>query len=350
MKADDDTTARISALETQVSTLLKQLRAAGNRTRDDHLFDNMYKEAIIHQEIFKMLDTDVVQKQGAAAGWDETSYVSNVWNLRNIMNLGSNVNGNGNGLKVNIPKGYDVLWLRVLNDRWATFRVCPFVNGVADYSTASIEKYAGGFRNLNAISPDGAAPDSQWNFHSWMPIPIRGQDTAAYMIQSDYAGDDWISGIAFGKNIWNHATNSGVAYYWALNGGQATGWANGFENWNNDVLSFFQAGSNDAVHVPVVYSGKDKMIYIVQHNDNWVGTMHTGVYVNGKPVDRFRTSWSNPFQRHQDGKFYCRYMGTRIPAKMISPNDRFLELRVDMTTSNNHLYFREIGTHDFNLK
>jgi len=167
---DDNTTERISALEAQVSALRKQLKGSNATSL---LRDNMYKEAIIHQNVFKLFDTDVIQKEGSPTGWDETSYVSNVWNLFNILNIGAGVNGDGNGLKVNIPKGYDVLWVRILNDRWATFRVCPFVNGSPEYSAE--EKYASGFRLLNGISPDGAAPDAQWNVHLWVPIPIRGK-------------------------------------------------------------------------------------------------------------------------------------------------------------------------------
>jgi hypothetical protein len=43
----------------------------------------------------------------------------------------------------------------------------------------------------------------------------------------------WISGIAFGKNLWNHASNSAFAYEKAMNGGDQT---ESTENmyWNGD--------------------------------------------------------------------------------------------------------------------
>jgi len=131
-----------------------------------------------------------------------------------------------------------------------------------------------------------------------------------------------------------------------MNGGQALA---GYSSWNNDQLVNFPPGSNIEVMVPVIPSGKDKMVYIVEHNNNWVGIPHTAVYVNGKKADRFRTTWNNPFQRHNDGKLYCRYIAIRIPASMIKATDRFLALRIDMTFNTNQgLNIREIGTHDYN--
>jgi hypothetical protein len=48
-------------------------------------------------------------------------------------------------------------------------------------------------------------------------MPLR--KSGGYIVHSDKYSDDWISGIAFSKNIWNHAKNSAVAYHWAINGG-----------------------------------------------------------------------------------------------------------------------------------
>jgi len=354
LTAQDDLTNRISALETKLNNLNGALGnaaapvKAANIAQDGvDLRDYMYRDALIYQDIFNAYNSNIFVKKGAARGWDETSYVNSPWNLRHILNIGNGANSNGNGIKVNIPQGYNVIWLRVLGDRWHTFRVNAFSEDTqTDFNPFDYpERYATGFKNLNSISPDGAAPDSQWNVHMWMAIPVRN-NAASYMIYSDVNADDWISGIAFSKNIWNHAYNSGVAYLWKINGGDAVGW--GGENWNSDHLAYFTAGSNFEVWVPVIYSGKDKMVYIVEHNNNWTGTMHGNVFVNGQQVERFRTSWSNAFQRHYSSKLYDRYMGIRVPAAMIQQNDKFLRLRIDMTFSNNqNIHFREIGTHDY---
>jgi len=358
----DPILTRIDALEANFDALIAQFKnftasssssSSGSGSKSNttnYLRDYMYKDAIIYQDIFHIYDQGIIQKRGSPKGWDETSYVSTKWNQRNILNIGAGANANGVGLKVNIPPNYDVLWIRVLNDRWAVFKVCPLTSDdQTDFPASQYERYASGFRNLNSISPDGAAPDSQWNLHMWVPIPIRGgSGTKAYMVQSDVNSDDWISGIAFGKNIWNHAVNTAIAYSWALGGGIGTTYMS--PNWNNDMYAVFAGGSDVEVFVPVVYSGKDKMIYLVEFNNNWTGTQHTAVYVNGKKVERFRTSWSNPFARHHNSKIYCRYMATRIPAKMVKPNDLYIAVRVDMTENGTdmNLNFREMGTHDYN--
>jgi hypothetical protein len=70
--------------------------------------------------------------------------------------------------------------------------------------------------------------------------------------------------------------------------------------------------------VPVVPSGKDKIVYIIEHNNNWVGVMHGDVQINGNKAERFRTSWTNnPFATHFNSKQYSRYLGTRVPADWI---------------------------------
>jgi len=78
-----------------------------------------------------------------------------------------------------------------------------------------------------------------------------------------------------------------------------------------------------------------------------MGTQHGNVFINGQPVERFRTTYSNPFATHWNSKIYERYMATRIPANLIQATDKFVRLKIDMTNSNNHIHFREIGTHDY---
>jgi hypothetical protein len=41
-------------------------------------------------------------------------------------------------------------------------------------------------------------------------------------------------------------------------------------------------GKISELKIPVVPSGKDKLLYIVEHNNNWVGIMHGSVTINGK--------------------------------------------------------------------
>jgi len=347
MSTSQDDASRITALQSRLDSLTSTLSSlTGSRTGSDgtNLMNYMYKEAVIYQDIFNAYNSNIIQKVGTPSGWDDTSYATNPWNLRRILRIGGGVQSNGNGMLVNIPSGYNVLWIRILNDRWTTFRVQPRRDdNTVDFSD-QIEIYAGGFRLLNEISPDGAGPDSQWDVNKWMPIPIRA--AGKYIIYSAQNSDSWISGIAFGKNIWNHAMNSAVAFLWALNPQTGNiGWVG--QNWNNDQLAYFPAGQVVEVSVPVIWTGGDKIIYIAEHNNNWVGTMHGNVFINGHAVERFRTSYSNPFATHFNSKFYMRYMATRIPAALIQQGDKFVLLKIDMTIANNNIHFREIGTHDY---
>jgi hypothetical protein len=318
-----------------------------NRLNADgtNMLNYMYRDAIIYQDIFAAYNSNIFTKKGTPNGWDETSYVQNPWNSKRILKIGGGPNFNGNGMLINVPDGgFNVLWLRVLNDRWMTFR-CQSLNDESQVNFNSVQEiYAAGYRKLNQYGPDGGSPDSYWDLHHWLPIPLR--QPGQYMCYSDKNSDDWISGIAFSKNLWNHALNSAVAFLWKLN--PQTGDINWVgENWNNDQLAYFPAGSNTEVSVPVVYSGKDKIIYIVEHNNNWTGCQHGNVYINGQQVERFRTSYSNPFATHYNSKIYDRYMATKIPASLVGQNDKFVRLKIDMTGSNHHIHFREIGTHDY---
>ncbi len=89
-----------------------------------------------------------------------------------------------------------------------------------------------------------------------MPIPLR---KAGNYILYPTGTDSWISGIAFGKNLWGHAKNSAKAYMSAVNGG--TPLDDGFD-WNSDWNAGIPFGKITTLKVPVVPNGKDKILYI----------------------------------------------------------------------------------------
>ena len=302
-------------------------------------YNYMYKDAVVYQSIFDAYQRGIFTKVGTPAGWDETSYSGTKWYLRNILRIGTGVQNSG-GILVNVPAGYNVLWVRVLNDRWETFRL--LAANLADASTAI---YACGNRGISEISPDGGEPDSYPLLHMWCPMPLyfSGQ----YYVYADANSDDWLSGIAFGKNLWNHAKNSAVAYFWNLNGGTVITWNSA--NWNTDSLAQLPPGRITDLYVPVIYSGKNKIIYIVEHNNNWVGIMHGAVTVNDQAVERFRTSYQNPFARHINGKLYNRYIATWFPPSVMASNygAKFVKLQIDLSVADTSIFFREIGTHDY---
>lgn len=323
--------------------------------------DRMYNNgAIIYQNILDILTQGIISKSGNPNSWDQTSWTSSkLWNGSTILNFGNKVaNTATNGLQINIsklpsggtfPKGFTqmdpiddfsrVIWVRVLSDRW-------FSVNLLDSSGSIICGYTSGKRNLTSINPNGNQNDSGYNnSHQWVPMAISSPIQNTYYLTSQVNSDTWISGIAFSKNPWNHATNGALAYHWAVNGGTATTWNN--DNWNNDVLSTLDANKVYTLNVPIVWSPYDKIVYFVEHNNNWNGGSHKKVTVNGVQVDNFSSSYMNPFATHFNSKIYNRYFATKIPNNLIKQGDKTISLVIDMTGCVDAIFFREIGTHDY---
>jgi hypothetical protein len=314
--------------------LLGETSSEAIKLKNNHL----YRDAIIYHNIFDAFTKGICKKVGSPVGWNDELYAKREWNGRLILRLGFIDNSENNGMQVKVPDDYDVLWLRILNDRF--FRVSV---SYEDNGRKNIGQYAGGFRKLNEITPEGATPDSSSILHMWLPIPVKMGKV--HIIRSNQGSDSWISGIAFGKNLWGHAMNSAIAYHYAANGGNTLEWES--HNWNNDQLGKIAFGGVRKLMVPVVGNGKDKLFYIVEHNNNWLGTMHTSVKVNGTFVERLRTTYSNPFATHFNSKFYDRYMSCFIPKELIPEGATFITVDIDMSKQDKNIFFREAGTHDF---
>ena len=302
------------------------------------LRNRMYPEApIIYQDIFEALSARAIEKIGNP-NYDGTTYKrQSPWNDRHMIRFGGNNEANGNGAKVTIPAGYDTVWVRVLGDRW---------NGILTYFTDGYQlgSWTGGRRSANSYAPDGTLADGYAGAHQWVPIPARRAGQLALISKPNTDKDFWISGLAFSKNPWGHAAQSAVGYHWAVNGGNGTGWAE--PNWNSDSLAKIDAKTTLVLKVPVIPSGRDKLLYLIEHNSNWNGAMHTGISVGGRPIERFMATYDNPFSRHWNSKSYERYIATRIPKDYIPADARHLDVIIDMTKQDKEMNFREIGTHD----
>ena len=301
----------------------------------------MYKDAIIFHDIIDSLNKGIIKRVGNPRGNDENSFRINPWQQRKLLSLGNTVQSDGDGYTVSMPEGYNVLWLRLSNHVWFTLKVT-----YADGDKEFMGKFSGGRRYLNEISPQGDAPDSYRLNHMWINIPVTR--SGLLLLQSDVNSESaWISGLAYGKNLWNHARNSAVAYHWKINGGNNVEWVG--DNWKGDQLAYIKGNSIVQMKVPVHPSGLDKLLYIVEYNQEWVGTMHSSIIVNGTQIERFRTTYDNAFARHFNSKAASRYIAARIPASLIDPKKRFLDVQIDMTSTNPgiNINFRECGTHDY---
>ncbi len=114
-----------------------------------------------------------------------------------------------------------------------------------------------------------------------------------------------------------------------------------------DVLAVIHPGLVYDLIVPEVYSGKDKLLYIVEHNDNWTGNNHNAIKANGVLIERLKSSYNqNPFATHCNNKLYDRYLASRVPKELLDPNSNFVKIEIDMRNMNIRVHFREVGTHD----
>ena len=340
---------RLFAIEGRTgNTYIKGNLQVGSVIESDatrHLRHHMYPaEPIVYQNIFSAKDAGAIKKLGNPSHYDDTTYRSRQWNDRLLIAYGGNNETDGNGAEVTIPNGYNTVWVRVLGERWTAIKAY-FLEG----DRRQLGLWIGGWRSANCYCPDGSLTDSYHNIHQWLPIPAGRSGRLALVAKQRTESNFWISGLAFSKNPWAHAAQSAVVYYWASNGGNATKWETNGNNWNNDVLAYLPSKSNLELKVPVMPSGRDKLLYLIEHNNNWNGCMHNSIEVNGTQIERLMATYDNPFARHWNSKFYERYIAARIPANLIRSNARHLNVKINMSTQNNHIYFREIGTHDLEV-
>ncbi|WP_299409877.1 hypothetical protein [Acaryochloris sp. IP29b_bin.148] len=310
-----------------------------------HLRHHMYPaDPIVYQNIFAAKNAGAIKKLGNPQYNDTSHPPSRKWNDRPIIRYGGNNEADDNGAEVTIPNGYNTVWVRVLGERWTVIKAY-----FRDGNREQLGLWVGGYRSANCYCPDGSLSDSYDNMHQWLPIPAGRSGRLALIAKQHTNQDFWFSGLAFSKNPWSHAAQSAVAYHWASNGGDRTLWATDGHNWNSDVLSNIPSKTDLELKVPVVPSGRDKLLYLVEHNNHLNGCMHESIKVGGTPIERFMASYENPFARHWNSKFYERYIAARIPASLIAPNARHLSVKINMDTQNNHIHFREIGTHDLEM-
>jgi hypothetical protein len=308
-------------------------------------------DAIVYQDIFDAKNAGAIAKHRVlknAPSDAETrhSTQTSLFKDRRMICYGAGDEDDG-GAVVTVPEGYNTIWVRVEQTRFHSIKV-QFLDGAKE----ELGRWTGGKRVANCYCPDGSLGDSYSDDHEWIPIPV-GRSGKVTLIYKAGGSDFWVSGLAFSKNPWSHATQSAVGYHWAVNAGDRTTWNKDSDNWNNDTFTKIPEKTNLELMVPVVWSGRDKLLYMVEHNASWNGCVHTGITVNGQPIERFLASYDNPFARHWNSKPWNRYIAAYIPADLI-PKPRpdiipCLKVKINMSKQNNGLHFREMGTHDLEV-
>lgn len=303
-------------------------------------------DSIVYNDIFAALNNNIIAQSGSPAGWNNTSYASNPWNGYKILCIGvGNTNDSAPaGITVNVPQGMKVIWLRVLNcDRWTTITVKGYPVNTC------------GYRCTAKMRPDGA--EDTGTCHRWVPYPVSGP--GQYYVSGGNASftqsGNWISGIGFSTNPYNHAMSSGVAYLWKVNGGSGVAWyssswpsPDGSGGDGGDNLAYVPKGQTANLVVPVVNSGIDKMLYILslgrQTDSGYVSQCK--VTVNGTTIDSFYPH-DNVFLRYYNSKPNLTYLCARVPASLVTGTTISVVIDATATTIGDNIYFREVGTHDY---
>ena len=316
----------------------------------------------VYNDIFDALTKKIIDKSGVPDLWDATSFVINPWPDKGtrrykILDIGVGKTPE-DGISVTVPQGKSVIWLRVLNDRWTGLTVKG--NGVNIVNQT-------GYRSTIKMRPDGTEDGGV--LHRWVPYAVPRAGTyyvsgtnnvsATTKDQYKYMGN-WISGVGFSTNPYNHAMSSGFTYYHGGNGGSGVMWfvsswpgSDGSNTDGGDNCAYIPAGKTAKLMVPVVNSGADKMLYLLdtgqQHVSAYVGQCK--VTVNGTLVDSFFPH-DNVFSRYYNSRKNLSYLGTRIPADLIKAEKSsvtLLTVEIDASamSDTDHVFFREVGTHDY---
>ena len=313
--------------------------------KNEYMYSDNTNDYVIYDNIINTLNTNtIISKSGDPSGWDSTQYATKLWSGKSILSIGTK-DVYPNGLLVNVPAKYSVIWLRLLNDnsRSPQYFTLYNTNGTTIGSYGCHDYVA-----LDSISPDGSACATSYTSHFiWYPIALPNSSSDRSFILTGNSGQPWMAGIAFSTNPWNHAYHNVYIYYSKLNGDGGLSSYNA--SWYYSPLGQINGGKIWQFYVPCINSGKDKLLYIINQNDPQYNQLsHTSVSVNNTLVGRFKTTYDNPFSRHYNSRTYQRYLAILVPSDVINKSSSpFINVAIDMTTIlGNELSFREMGTHD----
>ena len=277
--------------------------------------------ATVYENIFDALGAGLIAERGSPQ-YDATSHTANnPLNHRPTIMFGGNSESESNGAQVTIPAGFDTLWIRVLGDRWNV---------------------------VHAYFLDGG----------WRPRPLDGRQPKRELLHPRRKPDRWHgmatpmaanprrprrrggAGLQDSNKRRFLVVRSGVQHEpvgacgtvcAAASAGSRmvamqSPWTS--DNWGGDVLAQLNQQSNLQLMVPVLPSGRDKLLYLIGSDpDDPPALAHSGITVNGQAIERFSAGYDNPFARHWNSKWRERYVAARVPAGSVPSGQRFLDVQ-----------------------
>ena len=317
--------------------------------------DIMYENgAVIYNNIYDAISKKIIKKNGNPKDWNDSKYKTKTWNGHPLLAIGNKNNVYPNGLHITVPKSiYDkatdsfVIWIRILNDIWGGFDM---------YTSKKLllQTIISGYRNIE-INPNGSIDYNKHKEHKWVPFAIQKKHGTTFtMITNKYDENvGYISGIAFSTNPWNNAVHPAITFYRAVNGSDIMDWKT--NKYYDDIAGMIKPNKDvrgkitpeKKFKIPVIPSDHDKLVYIIESNDDKQGIEHTSVTVNGTKIENFRTSYANPFATHYNSKQHSRYYAAKIPKKIIKSTDKFITININTSSNKDVIYVREMGTHDY---
>jgi hypothetical protein len=318
--------------------------------------------------------TTIIDFKPQSNTWTNMAYRRNPYLGFNMYNLGVR----GKGIEIAIPVGCNVLWLTSLADRFMSFKICDLTDTVYGI-------YAGGRSYSNGINPGGTVSTLLDNNYSWIPIPLYWLNNStqqtprkvrlySYLDKSTNFNDGeyWVSKIAFTTNLWNHVlitpqmmyydTNSTT--YIPSNANKAVYTTSSFierstditydPNWSNSGIIRVRDNTNFRLRIPIIKSGKNKILYFISINRSYTFDVLQVSLVNSDlnlvKLDNLKSTFSNPFATHYNSKILNSYRATIIPDSLITLDSfrrGFVTINIFLPTGSD-FYIRELGTHDEN--
>ena len=305
------------------------------------------------------------------------------WHGQNVNEI--KPNDKERGIRLTIPTGCNVLWVALLSktteDRYNYFTIC-------DQSMTCYGIYGAG-RNLNSnIAPGGFITSIPFDSGlTWVSIPLNWLDTTKSdnkVILTCYhpstlsvQASVWLSKCAFSSNPWNHVGLSASVIYHNLNSTQNLPANNNFanfkiaisnalssslswqpdnnterSNWNGSNRVSVLGNKNAQIRIPIIKSGKNKILYFVTSNtgDQTESLQVSLVNSNSQliPLPNLKTTYSNPFSRHFNSRIYNSYKATIIPYSLIVKDSfgrAFVTINI-FAPFGTVFWFKELGTHD----